>query len=159
MKPASGKRLFIITSSGGSGILAVDQAEKLGLEIPTLASRVVDKLKAAGISPNATLSNPLDLTVAGADAFEKAMGVIVAEDVADNYLLIFGDPIPGVSQVSRAIQDRLKGRIAVSYLGGGAVEKHERQAMHEAGIPVFPTPDRAVVAIEGAIWANNWLED
>lgn len=45
--PPRGKRLLIVTSSGGSGILAVDEAERSGLVIPSLPTEVVEELKQA----------------------------------------------------------------------------------------------------------------
>jgi acyl-CoA synthetase (NDP forming) len=47
-------------------------------------------------------------------------------------------------------------RFAVAYLGGGDVEKEERLLMHAAGIPVFPTPQRAIRAIRDAAWAAKF---
>jgi acyl-CoA synthetase (NDP forming) len=37
-------------------------------------------------------------------------------------------------------------------MGGGEVEKAERLRMHAEGIPVFPTPQRAIRAIRDAVW-------
>ena len=39
----------------------------------------------------------------------------------------------------------------MAYLGGGAEEKVGRVRLHEAGIPVFPTPERAVRAISAVV--------
>ena len=52
-------------------------------------------------------------------------------------VVIFGDPIPGASQVVTPGAAEL-----VVFLGGAEVEREERQKLYEAGIPVFPTPER-----------------
>lgn len=153
LAPRVGRRLLVVTSSGGSGILAVDQAEKLGLEVPRLPPEAVVRLQTAEIPPNATLSNPLDLTVATASQYQNALDVLQAYDAADFYLLIFGDPIPGAAEVARKVRETSGARVAVAYLGGGEVEKAERLKMHAMGIPVFPTPERAVQAIHATSWA------
>ena len=46
--------------------------------------------------------------------------------------------------------------MAVAYLGGGLVEKEERVILHQAGIPVFPTPERAVVALGSIAWLQKY---
>jgi acyl-CoA synthetase (NDP forming) len=147
LDPPKGHRLFIVTSSGGCGILAADEADQLGLEVPALSEAVVDDLRLAGLLPTAILSNPLDLTVAPAGHFESAVSVAERHGVADLYLLVFGDPIPGATEVVQRLRDAVGNRLAVAYLGGGDVEKSERLRMHEVGIPVFPTPQRAARAL------------
>jgi len=145
-------RVLVVTSSGGCGILATDEAERLGLQVPPLPPEVVAELKGAGLLPTAILSNPLDLTVAPAEHFESAVSVAERYNLADVYLLIFGDPIPGATEVVQRLRERVGGRIVVAYLGGGEVEKAERLRMHVVGIPVFPTPQRAIRAIRDTVW-------
>jgi acyl-CoA synthetase (NDP forming) len=151
-----GNRLMVITSSGGSGILAVDNAEMHGLFVPSLPVGTVEKLRQAEIPPNATLANPLDLTVATAQEYKNALQVLVQEDLADLYLLIFGDPIPGAAGTAEWLRQQVGPRVAVAYLGGGLVEKEERIKLHQAGIPVFPTPERAVVALGSVVWLQKY---
>lgn len=148
-----GNRIQIITSSGGSGILAVDEAEREDLVVPPLPGPVIESLRNVGLPQNAVFSNPLDLTMSTAEDFEKVTSIISDHELADIYLFIFGDPIPEVTEVVSRFQARVGPRVAVSYLGGGEVEKVERVLMHKAGIPVFPTPERAIRAIQGVVWA------
>jgi acyl-CoA synthetase (NDP forming) len=153
---AGGDRVMIVTSSGGCGILATDEAEGCGLRVPPLSSETVRDLGEAGLLPTAILSNPLDLTVAPAGHFEAAVSVAERHNLADVYLLVFGDPIPGAAEVVQRLKARMGACIAVSYLGGGDVEKEERVRMHAAGIPVFPTPQRAIRAIRDAVWVARF---
>ena len=151
----SGDRVFAVTSSGGCGILATDEAERLGLRVPPLHPEMVTELKEAGLLPTAILSNPLDLTVAPAAHFEATVSIAERYDLADVYLLIFGDPIPGATEVVQRLRERVGSRLVVVYLGGGEVEKTERLRMHAVGIPVFPTPQRAIRAIRDVVWAKR----
>lgn len=151
-----GDRVMVITSSGGCGILATDEAEGCKLRVPPLPPEAGKDLGEAGLLPTAILSNPLDLTVAPAEHFEAAVRVVKRHGLADTYLLIFGDPIPGAAEVTKRLKARVGARIAVAYLGGGDVEKEERLLMHAAGIPVFPTPQRAIRAIRDAAWAARF---
>ncbi|MFN2184481.1 MAG: acetate--CoA ligase family protein [Anaerolineae bacterium] len=151
-----GERVMMITSSGGCGILATDEAESCKLRVPPLPPEAIEDLGEAGLLPTAILSNPLDLTVAPAEHFEAAVTVAERHKLADTYLLIFGDPIPGATEVVQKLKARMGARFAVAYLGGGDVEKEERLLMHAAGIPVFPTPQRAIRAIRDAAWAARF---
>jgi acyl-CoA synthetase (NDP forming) len=151
-----GNRVMIVTSSGGCGILATDEAELCNLRVPPLPPEAVKDLREAGLLPTAILSNPLDLTVAPAEHFEAAVMAAQGHNVADVYLLIFGDPIPGATGVVQKLKARMGARFAVAYLGGGDVEKEERLLMHAAGILVFPTPQRAIRAIRDAAWAARF---
>jgi len=150
-----GPRVAVITSSGGSGILAVDEAERCGLSVPVFSPQVTAALREAHLPPNAILANPLDLTVCLAQDFERAVDVLVGCEAADYYLLIFGDPIPGATGMVQRLRERIGSRAAVSYLGGGEVEKEERLRLHAAGIPVFPTPERAIGGIRAAYLAGR----
>lgn len=152
MPPPAGRKLAIVTSSGGSGILAVDAAERCGLEVPPLGNALVDELRQSGLPANAVLSNPLDLTMCAARDFEAAVQLLRPRDVADAILMIFGDPIPGAADAVVRLRENCRVPLAVSYLGGAEVEKKERLLLHSAGVPVFSTPERAVRALAAAAW-------
>jgi acetyltransferase len=140
LRRPAGKRIAIITSSGGSGILATDAAEMAGLDVAPLPETLRASLKPV-LPPHCTVANPLDLT---GDA-TAAMYRQVAEAAAphfDSLVIIFGDPIPGASEVVPVGSPH-----AVICLGGADVEREERARMHRKGIPTFPTPERGVLAL------------
>jgi len=93
--------------------------------------------------------------VAPAEHYAAAVAVAERHDLADVYLLIFGDPIPGATEVVQRLKARMGARFAVAYLGGGEIEKVERVSLHAAGIPVFPTPQRAIRAIGDTVRASR----
>jgi acyl-CoA synthetase (NDP forming) len=153
-----GNRLLVVTSSGGSGILAVDTAERCGLSVPPLDASLVEDLRDADIPANAVLSNPLDLTMCTAQQFKAAVQLLVHRATADLVLLIFGDPIPGAAEVARWLKENSRMCVAVAFLGGAEVEKKERLSMHSSGVPVFPTPERAVRAMAAAAWYGRKVQ-
>ncbi len=136
----AGPRMLIVTSSGGSAIIATDVAADNGFRITPLPEAVASRLK--GVLPaHFIVGNPLDLTGDGtAELFRQV--VATARDHYDVVLTIFGDPIPGASTALEPGNPDL-----VAYLGGADVERAERLLFHEKGIAVFPTPDRAVKAL------------
>ncbi len=135
-----GNRTLILTSSGGSAILATDVFEEEGFRLAPLPDVVAQKLREF-LPPHCIVGNPLDLTGdANAAWYRKALEA--ADGHYDVVMTIFGDPIPGVSEVMRPGRCEL-----VAYLGGADVEREERLRLHERKIAVFPTPERAVKAL------------
>ncbi|MFQ5846963.1 MAG: acetate--CoA ligase family protein [Candidatus Methylomirabilales bacterium] len=135
-----GRRLLIVTSSGGSGILATDMAETTGLDVAPLPDAMGRTLRKV-LPKHCIVANPLDLT---GDATAEMYRQVVEAAAAhfDVIALIFGDPIPGASAVVGTDPLQL-----VIYLGGADVERQERLLFHRKGIPVFPTPERGIRAL------------
>ena len=157
MAPPRGNRLFVITTSGGASTLAVDEAERQGLTIPRLPASLVEGLKDVGLPRTAVLSNPLDTTFCTAVEYGAALSAVDRYDVADVYLVTFGDPIQGAAELVKKLRATTRASVAVAFLGGGEVEKLERPRMQAAGIPVFPTTERAVRGIAAAVrWAARF---
>jgi acetyltransferase len=136
----AGPRMLIVTSSGGSAIIATDVAADNGFRISPLPDALASQLREV-LPPHFIVGNPLDLTGDG-DAERFRHVIATARDHYDVVMTIFGDPIPGASKALEPGKPDL-----VAYLGGADVERAERLLFHERGIAVFPTPDRAVKAL------------
>lgn len=149
-KPA-GNRLMVITSSGGSGILAADTADDLGILIEKPEQAIIEQLRT--VLPNqCVLSNPLDLTGdATAQRYLDALEVVVQSETVDAYLVIFGDPIEHAAETIAKIRSMTSKPIIAAFLGGGEVQKREVPLLNVAGVPVFPTPERAVRALDALL--------
>jgi acetyltransferase len=142
LTPPKGRNLMITTSSGGAAILAIDEAEKMGLATPEPSPALKERLKGM-IPAHCVVANPVDLTgdvISDASLYRKVMDEAKSE--YDYQVVIFGDPIPGASQVVRPGAPEL-----VVFLGGAEVEQEERQKLYQAGVLVFPTPERGVAAL------------
>jgi acyl-CoA synthetase (NDP forming) len=135
-----GPRMLIVTSSGGSAVIATDVATEEGFRVDPLPAAVAGGLREF-LPPHCIVGNPLDLTGdANAEWYRRVL--TAAEEHYDVLMSIFGDPIPGASTVVRPDRCDL-----VAYLGGAEVERAERRLLHERKIAVFPTPERAVRAL------------
>lgn len=147
LNPPDGNRILFITTSGGTAILATDAAEQEGLDVSPLPKELADQLEGI-IPPHAIRANPLDLT---GDANAKMFQEVIqrARPYYDTLGIIFGDPILDASRVVSSHKNEL-----VIFLGGAEVERSEKIKMHHAGIPVFPTPERAIRALSQLIPQN-----
>ncbi len=150
MKCPKGNRILSISTSGGMGALAADEAEKEGLELAPLKEEFIKALRELQISPFVNMSNPLDLGYVTANDFKKVAMLADQFDIADLILLNLGDPVPEMPEVARFLQSNMQATIAVSYIGGGGEEKSGRVEMLENRIPVFRSPERAIKGI-GAV--------
>lgn len=144
-RPAPGKRVCIITNGGGSGVLAADECSRRGLELPELPDRVRRELRA--VFPSFyTVANPIDLTgqVRTDDYREALFGV---RDVGDGFLVI---ALTGVAGVTLPLAHHLRefrekvGKPLVVHIAQGGVAPHLIRLVERAGIPVYPSPERAV---------------
>ena len=103
--------MLIVTSSGGSAIIATDVAADNGFRISPLPDALASQLREV-LPPHFIVGNPLDLTGDGnAELFRHV--IATARDHYDVVLTIFGDPIPGASQALEPGKPDL-----VAYLGG-----------------------------------------
>lgn len=159
----TGKKMLVITSSGGAGILAIDCSEKEQFTFDELPQSLERRLKEC-LPNQCVVSNPMDLTGdADAARFEVVFSILEEMEIERNYdavLAIFGDPISGAANVINRARKRLSIPIIVSYLGGGSIQDIEVNTMGAYRIPVFPTPERAVTAmgafIEAELHRERW---
>jgi len=135
-----GRRVLIVTSSGGCGVLAADVAAAEGLDVAPLPETLASQLRAS-LPRHFVVNNPLDLTGdANARLYKEV--VAAARGMCDVTAVIFGDPIIGASEVI----DRDRPELVI-YLGGAEVERQEARLLHNRGVPVFPTPERGMRAL------------
>jgi acyl-CoA synthetase (NDP forming)/L-amino acid N-acyltransferase YncA len=109
----AGRRVAIVTNTGGPGILAADACQAAGLELPALPERLRREL-ASIVPSSAGLANPVDLLVdATPAAFAAAVETIGRSDTVDAIVAVFvARPFARANDVARAL------RGAAAALGG-----------------------------------------
>lgn len=148
----AGRRVLVISSSGGSCALAADAGEAAGLVLPDLPDNYVAGLRELELAEWGSFANPLDLASLSIEHFRVAARMADAADLADVILLMFGDPIAGAAELAVGLAAESRACICAAYYGGGAVEQTERREMQRGGVAVFPSPERAMRAIGAACW-------
>jgi len=147
LPPLDGRRLAIVTNSGGPGVLATDRAEALGLEVAPPSDALREKLE-AGLPSFCGFDNPFDLTVHGGEAEYRETIRAVAEEYDAVLALDVNVPYLDVVPLARGVVDAAKMvdvPVAASFLAGRTVET-ALPILAAGAVPVFATGERAVVA-------------
>ncbi len=148
MYDKAGKRIAIITNSGGPGVLATDKAERLGLEIANLSEETVKALREF-LPPQCSIKNPIDL-IADADyeRYKRTIEIVGKDENVDALLVICVPPIFIPSEeIAKAIIDaKCDKPIIVNFMAGELVREGVK-LLAEKGIKNFPTPERAAKAL------------
>ena len=144
-----GRRLGVITNGGGPGVLAADWACEIGLELGRLSPESVEKL-APGLPPLASLVDLIDLSEeAGPEHYRAALDAAFRDRGIDGVLAMFS-PKEGIdgTAIANAVAEakRLAPKpLLASWMGDLSVVA-ARQALRDAQIPQFRTPEAAVGA-------------
>ena len=148
-----GKRVAIITTSGGSGILATDAIEANGLELAQFTEATLKELSEI-VPTYGNINNPVDVTAAvmsSPDLFEKCLSVLARDPGVDSIVACFAVLVgPDVERIASALGDVQKIRhlpIAVARTGSQDLAPQASLLFKSKSLPVFPTPDRAVAAL------------
>lgn len=138
-----GRRVLILSNSGGPGVLATDAAAVAGLELPALPPVLANRLR-SWLPAEASVANPLDLL---ADAREERFGdtfTAVMETAAANYdAIIMIHVVPFMVDASPVVE-RLAELCANAPLPMfhsmmGTLERRDAwfEKMEQSRIPVF----------------------
>ncbi|MBP1448710.1 MAG: CoA-binding protein [Thermoproteus sp.] len=145
-----GNRVLVITDSGGMGIQAVDMLEGLGLEVPEIPESIRRELKRE-LLPFAAVGNPVDVTGSATDQhYRVALEALLPTAFFEMALVVTLMQVPGLTQnLVEYIIDakRFRKPMAVVNFGGSKLVQEFANALEEAGIPTYSTPDRAAKAL------------
>ncbi|HVY05986.1 MAG TPA: CoA-binding protein [Burkholderiales bacterium] len=138
-----GKRMLLLSNSGGPGVLAADQAIDEGLELPQLPAAFAEKLRGF-LPPEAAVANPIDLLAdAREDRFASALAAALetATEHFDAILMIHVVPFMvdagAVIDALSTLSSRAKLPIMHCMMGTLDDRKTWFEKMEKAGVPVF----------------------
>lgn len=152
-----GPRVAVITTSGGSGILAADAVEAYGLVLAELDSSTVAALDVIVPAYGAT-ANPVDVTatvMSEPALFERALDVLVDDAGVDAVIACFC--VLTASDVDRVVSAlagaalRSDKPVLAARTGADHLAPAAGSALRVAGIPMYPTPARATRALAGLL--------
>ncbi len=163
----SGRRIAVVSDSGGQGGIAADVAAACGLTTPVF-SAALQAVVAARLATGGSVSNPVDLAGAGeADLHAYAdLSRILLESgevdavVLSGYFGCYGEDTASLHDAELAVVDRLGDLVQTSHLplvvhtmsaGSPAVAR-----MRERGIAAFFDVESVMRALAHAAHLNAW---
>ncbi len=143
-----GNKIAVVTYAGSMGVLSVDRAVSLGLEIAELSSTVLKKLKGIAF-PWTSSFNPLDLSfLVTTEQYVESTRIFMKTEEINGISLIV--PALKVVEVGKAVAEVLQDQNTkplVFCVPLGEYVMGNIQKVEELGIPCYPTPERAVDAL------------
>jgi acyl-CoA synthetase (NDP forming) len=144
-----GKRVAIITNSGGPAVMTADKLEELGLIVSEPSQTLRNRLKNS-LSPHVSLGNPFDLLAYGsAENFASTCEAIAPE--YDAIIVIF---VPTAYMdstiIARAlgeVKKKITKPILASFMAGRLVKKGVEE-LKRYGIPNYKTGERCAKVIQ-----------
>lgn len=156
-----GKKVAIVTNSGGPGIITTDRVENKGLEMARFNKETIDALREY-MPAEANIYNPVDvLGDAGADRYKFALEQVCADPNVDSIVVLLC-PVAVAKSVATAeviveAQKNYPEKPIFSVFMGGEGLAEGANMLTESGLPCFTFPEPAVDAINGLVYYDEIL--
>ncbi|MBU6492555.1 MAG: acetate--CoA ligase family protein [Burkholderiales bacterium] len=157
-----GKRVAILTSTGGAGTLVSDALGVAGFQTPAPDELTAQGLRALQSGEHTVLDrNPIDVTLAGLrpDLLRGAIRTLLQSDSYDALISIIGSSALAMPElVVGAIQDCLdaSGKPVLAYVSPHA--PHIQALLNSRGVPAFTTAEGCVAALDALCRVADWSE-
>ncbi|WP_051953765.1 acetate--CoA ligase family protein [Xenophilus azovorans] len=146
-----GRRVAILTSTGGAGTLVADSLGVAGFEAPppdAATAQLLRELQAGG--PSVLDRNPIDVTLAGLqpDLLRAAIRALLASPTYDAVVVIVGSSALAMPDLmADAIHDCLPGsdKPVLAYVSPHAPEV--AALLNQRGVPAFAAPESCTTAL------------
>ncbi|GAA0562882.1 acetate--CoA ligase family protein [Actinomadura livida] len=151
-RPMRGRRVGVVTASGGAGSLFADLMTSAGLDLPELSPELQKKVFEV-IPWFGSATNPVDTTAfiqSRPEEFCAVAGILAASGEVDAVMVFLGTLDPIAPRLVRSLTEIAARHPAVPVVvtwGGGS--KRFKEELWRAGVATFDDPDRAVQALVG----------
>jgi len=154
-----GKRVAVLTNSGGPGIMATDALVTSGLEMAELSEQTIQKVREI-VPAEATVNNPIDLTAwGGPEAYRTILPWLCQDPNIDIVLALFVPPLMvPPADVARAIAEAQRGYEKPILGVVMAEDSSYRNLPKEVPNcpPIYPFPEMAVKACAAMVYHCEW---
>jgi acyl-CoA synthetase (NDP forming) len=157
-RPA-GPRVAVVTTSGGSGILAADAIEAQGLTLAELAPGTTKELTEV-VPAYGSVANPVDVTATvmrDRELVGRCLAAVVRDPGVDAVVLCFCVLVGAdVDAIVGALAGLPGGKpVVVARTGAEHLAPAAAERLRELGVPVYQTPARAVRAVAARLAAAD----
>ena len=155
-----GRRVAILTSTGGAGTLVSDELGVVGFETPAPDAATASALRALQTSSEAVLDrNPIDVTLAGLrpDLLRGAIRSLLASDSYDALVIIVGSSsLAQPELMAGAIRDCLpeSDKPVLAYVSPHAPDV--AALLTRSGVPAFAAAESCTAALAGMLQAARF---
>lgn len=159
-RPLRGRRVAVLTSTGGAATLVVDSLEQAGVLLPEPDAALHERLQAVCPNPGAALDgNPVDVTLVGArrEPLQGYLQELVMSPAYDAAVVVVGSSsLARPSQLVEAVSASLSttDKPILAYVSPHAPEIGVALAAN--GIPAFSTPEGCAAAVAALISHGCW---
>jgi acetyltransferase len=156
-----GKRVGIVTNSGGPGVLAVDACARVGLEPQPFPASLIREFQTF-LPPVCPMENPVDLGPEGTpDVYQQVTELLLAEPSIDMGLVLcvptVFSSIQAITQsVVKAKQNHPTKPLVTCWLAEDIIAEG-LPYLRQARIPNYSTPQRAATALAALHQRAAWL--
>jgi len=154
-----GKRVGMITNTGGPAVIATDVLVNAGLEIPPLSESAKNILKER-LFPEATIGNPIDvLATAVSDHFRAAMDALIDEEQIDSLYINFVTPFfvdtESIAREIVAVNKTSNKPIVCNLMTDKGQWTDTLRILMEGGVPSYSFPGTAARALAALAQYNE----
>ncbi len=156
-----GNRAAVLSGQAGPGMAACDVSEERGLVLTTFSEETQERINVA-LPPLALRSNPVDMGPAwySPEAIAEVADAALGDVNVDGVVLCIAYASANIGAVD-ALSDVLKGwasrkPITCCLSAPGEIWREGIRSLEEAGVPNYPTPERAAAAL-GNLWRYRSL--
>ncbi|KYK47110.1 6-carboxyhexanoate--CoA ligase [Bradyrhizobium liaoningense] len=154
----SGRRVAILTSTGGAGTIVSDSLGVAGFATPAPDTETAAQLRALQSGSHANLDrNPIDVTLAGLqpDLLRAAIRILLASPSYDALVVIAGSSAVGSpALIADAIHDclSLSDKPVIAYVSPHAPEVVS--VLTRRGVPAYTSAESCAAALDGLLRAG-----
>ncbi len=161
--PAKGNRIMVVTSGGGFGVMATDAIEQEGMTMASLRPEVIADLKSK-MPAHVVIKNPIDITGdADSERYRLSMEAVLEEKGVDAVALLLFFQLPRISdEIIPMVEDLLvkgRGKPIVGVSAGSEFSVVHYRRIEEFGLPMYPTPERAIKALGALVRYGKTLKN
>ncbi len=150
----AGKRVAIVTSTGGAATIVADNVGLIGLEMPSPDPEAAEKLLALDLKEAVLDRNPIDVTLAGLrpDLFRSILKILAESTSYDAIVVVVGSSSIGQPDVvAQPLLEsmNISNKPIMAYVSPDApgIVQH----LNASGIPAYAAPESCAAALKALI--------
>ena len=156
-RPLAGRRVAIVTSTGGAATLVADACGMAGLDLPPPDPATAERLVSLNIRDAVLDRNPIDVTLAGVrpELFRQVIDALAASPIYDAVIMIVGSsglarPDIVAGPVIEALPRLTKPLLVYVSPDAPNIVRH----LNRHGVPAFAAPESCAAALAALLPAG-----